>query len=233
MIDITTRSQVPPGSSVEAGRALIGEIIGAYRSAVVRAYARIRFLILNQSLLDELEQYLPQRGRVLDLGAGFGLVALYFGGRAPGRDVVGVELNAGRVRAAESAAVRIGLANVRFHAGDVLAWEAAGRYDVITLLDVVHHLPKAEVGGFLERVVGLLEPGGVLLLKEISHRPYWKMLFTLWLDRLMVGMKEPIHYWAPDELTAVLRGLGLGVRRHRMNDLLPYPHILYVVTRPA
>ena len=95
------------------------------------------------------------------------------------------------------------------------------------MLDLVHHLPKASVPGFLERLRARLRPGGVLILKDIEDRPWPKVMFTLLLDRLMVGM-EPIHYWSPAELMGVLEGLGFRTVRHRMRDFLPYPHILYV-----
>jgi hypothetical protein len=95
------------------------------------------------------------------------------------------------------------------------------------MLDLIHHLPKACVGPFLARVRAHLVPGGVLILKDIENRPRHKALFTAVLDRLMVGM-EPIHYWAPAELGAVLGDLGFETVRHRMRDFLPYPHILYV-----
>ena len=75
-----------------------------------------------------------------------------------------------------------------------------------------------------------LKPGGVLLMKEVADRPRYKMLFTLALDRLMVG-REPIHYWPPAELARVLEGLGFEVKTHRMTDFLPYPHILYIAKR--
>ncbi len=100
------------------------------------------------------------------------------------------------------------------------------------MLDLLHHLPKDDVAGFLARVRALLAPGGLLLLKDVSNRPWYKRWFTLALDRLMVGM-EPIHYWDPDELSDLLTSLGFEVRRHTINDFLPYPHMLYVCSRRA
>jgi hypothetical protein len=43
----------------------------------------------------------------------------------------------------------------------------------------------------------------------------------------MVGM-DPIRYWSPAALAEVLQGLGMDVKRHLMNDILPYPHVLYI-----
>ena len=64
--------------------ALIPSIIRAYDDPVVRAYCWGRFWILRQRFLDEIGQYLPAQGRVLDLGCGFGLFSLYYAATRPG-----------------------------------------------------------------------------------------------------------------------------------------------------
>ena len=122
------------------------------------------------------------------------------------------------------------MSNVEYDVANVLEWHPPEDFDAIYLLDVVHHLPVAEVPRFLRALCKMIKPGGVLVLKEVADRPRLKMLFTLALDRLMVGM-EPIHYWSPDELKELLESLGFRVFRHRMTDFLPYPHILYIAHR--
>ena len=111
-------------------------------------------------------------------------------------------------------------------------WSAEGSFDAVYLLDLIHHLPSAEVEPFLARLRDQLSERGVLVVKDVEDRPRWKMWFTLLLDRLMVGA-EPIRYWPAEELVALLERLGFEVVRHRMRDLLPYPHILYIARRSA
>jgi 2-polyprenyl-3-methyl-5-hydroxy-6-metoxy-1,4-benzoquinol methylase len=202
-------------------------ITRSYESPVIRLYCKVRFTILRQPFLEEIGQYLPHRGRVLDLGCGFGLFSLYFAASAPERRITGIDLNARRVEFARKSAAKLGLGNVCYEAGDVLEWDSRERFDAIYLLDLVHHLPAAQVPPFLAKVRARLKEGGVLVVKDVAPTPRYKMLFTLILDRLMVGM-EPIRYWPPRELAAVLQRLGFEVVKHRMTDILPYPHILYV-----
>lgn len=205
----------------------IARIVDSYRDPLIRWYSRARFLILRQPFLEELDQWLPASGRLLDLGSGFGLFSLYFAITEPGRHITGVEIDARRVAEARRSASALGVSNAVYHIGDVTTWQAPGRFDGIYMLDVLHHLPKELAPVLLARLADLLETGGVLLLKEVANRPRYKMWFTLVLDRLMVG-GDPIHYWAPGELTTLLKGLGLDVKRHAMNDILPYPHVLYI-----
>lgn len=212
--------------------ATIREIIDSYDSVVIRAYALCRFAILRQNFLEEIGQYLPQRGRVLDLGCGFGLFSLFFAAAGRERALVGVDLDARRIAAAKASALRLGLENTRYECADALDWEHEGEpFDAIYMLDMIHHAPVERVRGFLERQVARLAPGGVLVIKEVSDRPAFKRWFTWLLDRLMVGWREPIRYWPEEELTELLRSLGLHVVRHRMKDVLPYPHVLYVARR--
>ncbi len=205
----------------------ISRIVASYDDFITRLYSRIRFTILRQPFLEEIGQYLPEKGRVLDFGCGFGLFSLYYASLGRERQLTGIDLNPGRIERARSSARKLGLDNVRYEVGDVLVWQPEAPFDAIYMLDVIHHLPAAMVPEFLEKIRSFLAPGGILVVKDVADRPYFKMLFTLILDRLMVGM-EPIRYWPPAELRAQLQRLGFEVFRHRMTDILPYPHILYV-----
>lgn len=205
----------------------IRRIVASYDDVAVRLYSRVRFTILRQTFLEEIGQYLPTTGRVLDIGCGFGLFSLYFAALERGRYITGVDRDPQRIELARLSSERLQISNVDYQVGDGLLWNTDQTFDAIYLLDLLHHLPRSSVAGFLEKLRGWLSPGGILVLKEVEDAPRWKRLFTLALDRLMVGM-EPIHYWAPAELVALLRGLGFETRRHRMRDILPYPHIVYV-----
>lgn len=216
---------------ISGDSAEVRKIIASYDSVLIRSYALVRFAILRQSFLEEIGQYLPQRGSVLDVGCGFGLFSLYFARRAPGRTILGCDIDARRIAFAKTSAERLGLANVRYEVADAASFVPSGEFDAIYMLDLLHHLPRAAVPDFLASLRGHLRAGGALVVKEVEDRPAWKRWFTLLLDRLMVGA-EPIHYWSAAELTALLQDLGLEVVRHRMRDVLPYPHILYVGRAP-
>jgi 2-polyprenyl-3-methyl-5-hydroxy-6-metoxy-1,4-benzoquinol methylase len=219
------------GQAIESRdeRSIVSRIVANQENLIVRLYARIRFVILRQQFLQEIGQYLPREGRILDLGCGFGLFSLYFALDGPGRRLTGVDLSARRIEWARQCAERLGVTNVSYTASNVLAWEENAQFDAVFMLDLIHHLPRNEVEGFLRQVTSLIAPGGILILKDVSNRPFYKRWFTLALDRLMVGM-EPIHYWDPSELSSLIEGLGFRVKRHTMNDFLPYPHILYLCT---
>ena len=205
-------------------------VIRAYDDLVVRAYCWGRFWILRQRFLDEIGQYLPERGRVLDLGCGFGLFSLYYARVNPGLEIEGLDLSPRRIAMARAAAARLGLGNVRYEAGNVMDFRGATAFDAAYMLDIVHHIPPGTVRPLLEQVAKTLPAGRLLLIKDVDTQPAYKRWFTHALDRVM-DPRTPVRYWGAEELQRLLEEVGFTVRRHLMVDFLPYPHVLYICER--
>jgi SAM-dependent methyltransferase len=205
-------------------------VIRAYDDWIVRGYCWGRFWILRQRFLDEIGQYLPERGRVLDLGCGFGLFSLYYASIRPGLRLEGFDRNARRVAMARAAARKLGLTNVRYEAGDVMDFRGVEAFDAAYMLDIVHHIPEEAVRPLLEQVAKILPAGGRLLIKDVDRRPVYKRWFTHALDKVM-DPGSPVRYWDAEALTRLLGEVGFSVHRHLMVDFLPYPHILYICER--
>src|SRR5713226_7417460 len=96
----------------------IRSVIRAYDDPEVRAYCWARFWILRQRFLDEIGQYLPESGTVLDIGCGFGLFSLYYAATGPRRLLRGIDVNGRRIAMARRAAGRLRIANAVYEEGD-------------------------------------------------------------------------------------------------------------------
>lgn len=206
---------------------IVVRIVAAYRSPIIRLYVRIRFHILRQRFLEEIGQYLPERGAVLDIGCGFGLFSLYFASGKPNAQFEGFDLNRRRILEAQQAAATLGICNVRYEEGNASSLLISKRYDAIYMLDIVHHIPENAVEPLIKIIHQSLTENGILLIKDIDTKPIYKRWFTWWLDKLM-DPSTPVHYWSSRKLMALLTAHGFTVRRHHMVDYLPYPHILYI-----
>jgi len=214
------------------GRAAIGRIARAL-PPVERAYANIRFSILRPKLLSVMDLLLPDEGRILDIGCGFGLFAAYFGQTQTGRRIVGVDPNARRVEMARKVCSHLGLDGHEFMAGDARDVPLAGGFSGAYVLDVMHHIPAADQLPLLERLRDLLAPRGVLVVKDITTEPRFGLEFTRLLDRVMVGWEEPLAYRHHREWGEMLTSLGFHVRMVRVPDVLPYPHVVIAATKPG
>ncbi len=208
----------------------VRSIVAAYDDPVVRAYCRVRFGILRQRFLDEIGQYLPDEGPVLDIGCGFGLFSLYYAATGPRRFVRGLDVNPRRIALARRAAAKLGLDNVAYEEADARDFKGDGEVAAAYMLDIVHHVPPSAVPALLAALHRCLPVGGVLVLKDVDTRPAPKRWFTWILDKLMAPT-TPVHYWSAEGLTSALHTTGFRVRRHLMVDLLPYAHVLYVCER--
>jgi 2-polyprenyl-3-methyl-5-hydroxy-6-metoxy-1,4-benzoquinol methylase len=205
----------------------IRKIVRAYDDPVVRLYCGLRFVILRQRFLDEIGQYLPETGRVLDIGCGFGLFSLYYAAVAPGRSVHGLDVDRRRIQTARRAAARLRIENVSYEERDARHFKGDGAYAAAYMLDIVHHVSPDTVPTLLDELRRCLAPGSLLLVKDVDTRPAAKRWFTWTLDKAMAP-RTPVRYWSAEALTGALEASGFRVRRHLMVDVLPYPHVLYV-----
>lgn len=226
----TTVGDPIPVAAEFYGQGAIARIVFAL-PPIERAYSLVRFAILRPMLLSVMDLRLPAEGRLLDVGCGFGLFAAYFGQTHPNRNIVGIDPNARRVGIARRVATRLGLHNHRFIVGDVRDASLEGPFDAVYVLDVMHHLPRAEQRSVLERLRSLLAPGGILLVKDITTESRFGRIFTEALDRLMIGWNEPLAYRHHREWAELLTEIGFQVRVLRVPDILPYPHVVIVATK--
>jgi SAM-dependent methyltransferase len=226
--------EVPPEISAPEiyGARAIWRIVGLL-PPIERAYSFARFLIMRPKLLSAMDLLLPAEGRILDLGCGFGLFAAYFGQTQPAREIVGIDLNPKRVAMAQAVATGLGLGNHRFVVGDVRQLDLAGTFAGAYVLDVMHHVPADSQRAILKQIYDLLTPGGVLVMKDITTASPFGLQFTKVLDRMMVGLSEPLAYRHHREWAGLLMEIGFSVRVARVPDILPYPHVILAAQKPT
>jgi 2-polyprenyl-3-methyl-5-hydroxy-6-metoxy-1,4-benzoquinol methylase len=212
-----------------AYRRLLRRIIRAYDSTIVRAYCVVRFRIINLNMLHILSLCLRGKSRVLEVGCGFGLFGCYFAARDSRVRWHGLDLNPGRIEMARAAAARLGLTNTKFAVADAReTLELEERFDAVVMMDLLHHIPDHSKRQLLDAVLSRLAPGGVLIIKDVTRRPRWKMAFT-WLLDVAMTQGFDMWYWSPTQFRQAIDE-RFEMEAYPINDLLPYPHIVYVVS---
>jgi cyclopropane-fatty-acyl-phospholipid synthase len=105
--------------------------------------------------------------RILDIGSGWGELALYLA-QVERVEVTGVTLSAEQYELASERARRAGLADrVRFRLQDYR--EVSGRFDRVVSVGMFEHVGVRHYPEFFARVNALLEDDGVVLLHAIGH----------------------------------------------------------------
>lgn len=134
-------------------------VYAANSDALARRYERVGAADHFAAVAD---LFPPTPARVADIGAGSGRDAAWFA--AAGYRVLAVEPVA---ELREPAALRHPAPAIGWLADqlpDVPATRAAGRFDLVTLSAVWHHLPPDDRPVAMARLAGLLAAGGVLVM---------------------------------------------------------------------
>ena len=106
--------------------------------------------------------------RVLDIGSGWGGLALYLAGEC-GVDVTGLTLSVEQHKVAARRAAAAGLSDrVRFYLRDYR--EEVGQYDRIVSVGMFEHVGLNHYGAFFAKLKSLLAPEGVALLHSIGRK---------------------------------------------------------------
>ena len=173
--------------------------------------------------------HLPPGGRVLDLGAGHGTFAR-----------LAVEAGASQVVALEpdlrKTLPSFDHPRVRFVAG--YADAVGGRFDAVTIFDVLYRIPLDAWDPILATAFERLRPGGLFLLKEIdpAHRLKggWNRLQERIADLLGMTLGDAFSYETREQIRDRLARHGF--ERFEAVELgagYPHAHILYKAWRPG
>lgn len=191
----------------------------AYRQVVDEAYQAETAgrLATFAASVRELEAYAPHKGRLLDVGAHIGTFVEV--ARAAGWDAYGIEPSEWAVRQARERAdlpLYLGtLADVEF---------APGSFDVVTLWDVIEHLPDPR--GELLRVHEVLRPGGLLAVSTMNVGAWFPRLAR---RRWPWYMQMHLVYFTPATLRRLLTEAG-----YEVIDVAPHTRqvrLSYLVSR--
>lgn len=175
----------------------------------------------------------PRRGTILEVGCGHGLFSNYLADTAPGRHVVGVDIDARKIALARSTIAEGD--RVRF---DTIADGELppGPFDAVVIVDVLYLFTPAQRDAMLAAAAERLAPSGVLVVKEVGTEPRWKARVAAVQERLatgVMGITEGEHHGFESEqvLADRVAATGLSVTSWRIDAGRLHPHVLVVGRR--
>jgi uncharacterized protein (DUF2062 family)/trans-aconitate methyltransferase len=210
------------------------------------ARGKLRGDPLYRTVLTECR--LPSGGTLVDVGCGQGLMlALLAESEAACRAgtwpsswppparferLVGIETRrrvAAIARQALEGAAVIVEADARTHMPE--------RSRVVFFFDVLHMMPAADQEFLLASMAKVLEPGGMILIREADAGAGWRFLAVRagnTAKAVLTGnWRQTFHFRTVGEWTICFARLGFRVDVHGAGEGTPFANVLFVLTGPA
>lgn len=209
------------------------------RRAARKVYTQAPVLVrVRQSLRSRICPYeamlelVPKAARVLDVGCGAGLFLFLLAGMDRVSDGLGLDASASAIGCGREIAQKADFGGrLRFEEFDATGDWPAERFDVVSLIDLLHHIPRERQATVLISAAGCVQEGGILLYKDMTRRPRWKAAANRLHD--LVLARQWVHYPAAEEVVRLVGQLGLVKEKSVLIDRLWYRHHLMVFRRRA
>lgn len=182
--------------------------------------------------VDDVLRWVPKQATVFDIGCGAGLLPGLLVLRGHRASITGVDASPSAIALARDIAERFdGEPSLTFHVTATTVEWPAGPFDVVMMVDVLHHIPPAVQQSFVSDALARVAPGGRFVYKDMARRP----LFHAAANRLhdLVIAREWIHYVDPNVVTSLATAAGLRPRHVSHHRQWWYAHDLLVFERPA
>ncbi len=205
--------------------ATIRNALGRYERPVSDAY---RSVFIN---LEDLAAHIRgwvQPTRILEIGCGEGALAELLTRDFPAAEFLGIDIirHLGRMYDGRREGV-----SFRQVEAQVLATEAPGRFDLIVLNDVLHHVPDSEREEILIAARTLLTPDGVLIFKDWVRRSTLINAACYVADAYIGGDRSVRYMDRAEQVGMLTRVFGPSAIRETAS-IRPWAQNLAFVIRP-
>ena len=189
---------------------------------------------LNPVRLDYVAQRAPLAGaQALDVGCGGGLLSEALA--HAGAHVTALDLSPELIKVARLHRLESGVeVDYRLQSAEALAAEAPGRFDVVTCMEMLEHVP--DPASVVAACARLLKPGGRLFLSTLNRTPAAFALAIVGAEYVARVLPKGTHQYRdfirPSELGALLRAAGLDLEDVSGLIYEPWRNAARLVRRP-
>ncbi|MCG6967978.1 MAG: bifunctional 2-polyprenyl-6-hydroxyphenol methylase/3-demethylubiquinol 3-O-methyltransferase UbiG [Chromatiaceae bacterium] len=169
---------------------------------------------INPLRLDYIDQRVGLNGKtVLDVGCGGGILAESMAAR--GATVTGIDMGLAPLEVARLHLLESGQhVDYRQVAAEELAAEAPGRFDAVTCMEMLEHVP--DPASVIEACATLVKPGGLVFFSTINRNPKAYLFAIVGAEYLLRLLPKGTHDYAkfirPSELSRWTRAAGLDTQ---------------------
>ncbi len=213
---------------------LADQAIGSYSGLTLPE----RFYLWVRSRSCPLERVcaeVPASGRILDIGAGSGLLARMLAAAAPQRTVLAIDPDPRKIHFANKGSR---LPNLILEHRDPALPLVGESFDCILLVDVLYLLLPSEQRSMIEAAARSLVAGGRIIVKTMDTRKRAKITWDRaqeYASIRLIGLTKGLgtYHVAPEVMRRWLEECGLTVTEFPIDRGFVHPHLLLIGQHPV
>lgn len=132
-----------------------------YKGPVLEWYMRVKVSL--EKNYQPIHDLLPKKGKLLDIGCGYGFMSHMLHFVSPERNVTGIDYDGEKVAVADHCFSKD--EGIRFEHADATLYPM-DKYDGIVIADMLHYLQEPQQQTVIENAMKALSPQGILVIRE-------------------------------------------------------------------
>ena len=195
-------------------------------------YATIRMALCP---LMDIERFLPEKGTIMDVGCGTGLLLQWLSLCKDSRNfrLVGIEIDQQRIDLGRKVCNKLGIGSkIDLRVENFTSIKCERDLSAITFIDVLHHMDFDLQQLMLKLAFEKLAQGGIILIKEVDTKPVWKYVYCYIFDALThltnITKGKVGYYRSRPEWAKILTKHGFSTRSVEVQHADLAPHIILI-----
>jgi 2-polyprenyl-3-methyl-5-hydroxy-6-metoxy-1,4-benzoquinol methylase len=202
-----------------------------YKGPLIEWYLKIKLRLEKNYQL--FHQLLPEKGKILDIGCGYGFMSYLLHFTSPQREITGIDYDEEKIEVANNCFTKNG--NINFVLADIINYPME-KSDGIILADILHYLPPERQEEVIEKCIKNLNPGGTLVIrdgnKDLEGRHRFTRLTEFFSTRLFAFNKtsgNDLSFLSASMIREIAVRLGMSCdeidnTRHTSNIIFVIKH---------
>ncbi len=187
----------------------------------------------------EIENLIPQKANILDIGCGHGLLELVLKNKNNQRLITGIDPDKNKIKFAKKLEQSLNLKNLNFYNCSVFDVKEINKFDYVIIFDVDYLLENEEKTKFLKKIRKLLNKNGILVIKTVIKKKsigyylsYLQELFTVYLFKKTFTGSSQFHFLTIEEYKRILKNNNYKVIKDgKLKTKFYHPHYYFIAKK--
>ncbi len=188
-----------------------------YKSPVLEWYTRIKIRLENG--YQPFDKLLPERGKITDIGCGYGLMPYMMQLLSDQRKILALDYDKEKIKVAKECFLNYQSSNIEFVVADATTYLLPDS-DAFIISDMLHYIPAEAQYKLIKNCLDKLSKGGVLIIREGDKDLKKRHKGTVWTEKFSTQIfsfnktkEQNLSFISGKKIAAIAQEYGLKVER--------------------